>query len=83
MSAQWIDEGVAVRTMFGHPNPVVHLVVGDRHELWCSGGPGRVAAIAAGTGLSGGRPCPKCAALARDAIAEGDLAPEDVPRFVP
>ncbi len=83
MSNGWIEEGVSTRTMFGHPNPIVHLVVVERNELWCSGGPGRVASIGAQRGTGGGRPCRKCAALAHDAVVEGDAEASDFSRFLP
>lgn len=78
----WLAEGVSTRVWFGHPNPVVHLVT-ESDELWCSGGRGRPAAIGMHTGTGGGRACPRCAALARQAIADETLDERDVPRFLP
>ena len=85
MSASWLDEGVSTRTRFGHPSPVVHLVIVSSQELWCSGGQGRVAAVHSVPvrGYSAPRVCSACRRLAADAIAEGDLDAADVPRFVP
>jgi hypothetical protein len=83
MMPSWVDEGVAERTAWGHPCPVVHLIIVERRELWCSGGRGRVASVGSGTGTGGGRPCPRCAALARQAVYEETLDPGDVPRFIP
>jgi hypothetical protein len=81
--SEWIAEGVSVRVGFGHPNPVVHLVVISTDQLWCSGGPGRKAAIGAGAGVGGGRPCPRCASLAREAFERGDVDESAVTRFLP
>ncbi len=81
--SEWVTEGVSTRVGFGHPNPVVHLLVTGTDQLWCSGGPGRVAAVAAGTGVGGGRPCPRCARLAREAFAKGDVDWSEVSRFLP
>lgn len=83
----WLVEGVAARTMFGHPNPVLHVLVPDPSRqtgrgLWCSGGPGREFAGGAHSGTGGARPCLRCATLAKDAIRAGDTSPDDVRRFL-
>lgn len=47
-----------------------------------SGGPGREAAIGLWQGTGGGRACPRCAVLIREAVAEGMADADDFPRFM-
>lgn len=79
----WVAEGVSASSRWGHPSPVVHLVVVDREELWCSGGRARVAAIhhQAVPGYKPPRICKRCAALAAEAIGEDMLDARDAGRF--
>lgn len=43
------------------PGGTVHILVGDRHEMWCSGAPGEVS-----TPTRYHKVCPKCLALLND-----------------
>ncbi len=81
--ADWVTEGVSTRSRFGHPSPVVHLIVVERSELWCTGSPGRAASIhhQAITGYPPPRVCKACRELAAEAIADEVLEEADVPRF--
>lgn len=83
MSASWVEEGVSTRTRFGHPSPVVHLIVDGR--LWCTASPGRKASIhhQAIPGYPPPKVCRECRLLAADAIAEEMLDETDVARFAP
>jgi len=73
--ADWLKEGTAHRTRV-RIDPVRHLLVQDRPGvwvLWCSSGKGRI---------DSNPHCDKfhseCVALARKAIAEGNLTASDV-----
>lgn len=76
--ASWITEGTAYRSPVRR-DPVRHLLVDGRHNgwdyaMWCSGSQGRK-----DNNPHSRKYCRECRQLALDAIAEGDLAPEDVP----
>lgn len=83
MTASWVEEGVSTRTRFGHPSPVVHLIVDGR--LWCTGSPGRKASIhhLAVTGYPPPKVCKVCRQLAADAIDDETLDAADAGRFAP
>lgn len=70
----WIKEGTAHRTRV-RIDPVRHLLVQDRGgwALWCSSRKGRV-----DSNPHSRKFCPECKRLAREALADETLSPEDV-----
>ena len=85
MSSSWIAEGVSARIRWGHPSPVVHLIVVERQELWCTGSRGRVASIhhSVTPGYPAPRACRTCRDLAAAAVAEEMADPSELDRFAP
>lgn len=77
--ASWLIEGTAWRTPVQR-FPIVHLLVADTEELWCTGTKGRPDNPVRGVGE---RICKTCQQLALDAIEDETLSPEDVGRFLP
>jgi hypothetical protein len=73
--ADWIREGCSARAAT-QIVPVRHLLVEDNGgwSMWCSGSRGLPQTPVTGNN----RFCRACAGLARDASADGTLAPDDV-----
>jgi hypothetical protein len=80
----WLSEGVSARVVWGHSDPVVHLVVTSYDQLWCSGGRARVAVVSH-TNLVGKpiRTCSRCQKLATEAFNEGVADRSELGRFAP
>ena len=73
--ADWLKEGTAARTRICL-YPVRHLLMQDRPgdwRLWCSAGPGSL-----DNNPHSPKFCRRCVALAREAIAEGNLSAADL-----
>lgn len=81
----WITEGVSTRSRWGHPSPVVHLVLTASEQLWCTGSNGRLASVhhEAVQGYPPPRRSTMCAQLAAEAIADDTLDARDAGRFAP
>lgn len=66
-----VIDGVAARSRY-RADPPIHILVGDRHEVWCSGGPG----------LRENTPnrvrCGRCTSLLREGVAEGFYSQEEL-----
>jgi hypothetical protein len=70
--SDWLVPGTAHRTPVQR-TPIIHLIVRETGEMWCSGSKGRP------DYPHGDRLCPKCKRLAQDAAAEEMLNPDEEP----
>lgn len=70
----WLTEGTAKRTPVQR-TPVIHLLIAETEEMWCSSSPGRP------DNPFGNRLCRKCRELAREAVAEGMLDAKSAGRW--
>lgn len=75
MSNEWLVTGTAHRTPVQR-TPVIHLIVREVEQLWCSGGKGRI------DNPFGNRLCSECKRLARDAAEEDMLDLEQFARWL-
>lgn len=73
----WLTEGAAQRSA-SRIAPVIHLLVHDSGDrLWCSGGPGVPWTPIRAEGIRP-RLCGECRSLAREAVADSTLEPDDL-----